>query len=116
MNIRTKIGFIGCRNISDTYFKVAPGLENLEAVACSDLDPDRARAQAAKHGLPRARRPEELLADPEVQIAVNLTPPGVHTGIARRAPEAGKSVYKGCHPSLSSACERPAPLPGGRLD
>jgi predicted dehydrogenase len=90
---RTKIGFVGCGNISDTYFKVAQSFPTLDVMACADVNMDRARSQAAKHGLPRACTPEALLADPEIQIVVNLTPPGAHAEIALAALEAGKSVY-----------------------
>jgi predicted dehydrogenase len=91
--MKTKIGFIGCGNISDTYFKVAQTFENLEGVACADMDMARAKTQAAKHGLPRACTPQELLSDPDIKIVVNLTPPGVHAQIALAALDAGKSVY-----------------------
>ncbi len=50
---RTRIGFIGCGNISDTYFRVARSFDQLEVVACADHSLERARAQAAKYGLPR---------------------------------------------------------------
>ena len=93
MTAKTKIGFVGCGNISDVYFKMSQSFENLEVLACTDLDMQRARAQAAKHGLPRACTLQEMLADPEIQIIVNLTPPGAHADIARQALEAGKSVY-----------------------
>lgn len=90
---KTKIGFVGCGNISDVYFSVAQTFENLQVEACTDLDMARARSQAAKHGLPRACSLEELLGDPEIQIVVNLTPPSAHAEIALAALEAGKSVY-----------------------
>ena len=80
-------------NISDTYFRVARSFDQLEVVACADHSLDRARAQAAKYGLPRAPAPRELLADPEIQIVVNLTRPDAHAEIALAALQAGKSVY-----------------------
>jgi len=93
MATRTKIGFIGCGNVSNLYFKVAKSFDNLEVTACADADMDRAQTQAERYGLPRACTAEALLADPEIKIVVNLTPPGAHAQIALRALAAGKSVY-----------------------
>jgi predicted dehydrogenase len=90
---KTKIGFIGSGNVSNLYYKVAQSFDVLEVSACADLNLEMAKAQAAKFGLPRACTPEELLADPEIQIVVNLTPPSAHAEIATAALEAGKSVY-----------------------
>ena len=92
---RTKIGIIGCGNISEIYCLNAARFPNTEVVACADIDPQRAKARAAKHGVPKALSVEDLLADPEVQIAVNLTVPTVHAEISRRVLEAGKHVYSG---------------------
>jgi predicted dehydrogenase len=62
-------------------------------VACSDLVPERAEAQAETFGLPKAYTPEELLADEEVEIVLNLTVPVVHAEISMAVLEAGKHVY-----------------------
>jgi predicted dehydrogenase len=90
---KTKIGFIGCGNISDVYVRVAQSFESLEVLACADRHIERATALAARYGLPRACTPDALLADPEIQIVVNLTPPTAHAEIALAALEAGKSIY-----------------------
>lgn len=89
----TNIGFIGCGNISDVYVRVAQSFDVLEVVACADRHIERAQALAAKYKLPRAYLPEDLLADPEIEIVVNLTPPAPHAEIALAALAAGKSVY-----------------------
>ncbi len=90
---RTKIGFVGCGNVSNLYFKVARSFDNLEVAACADADVKRAKTQAEKYGLRQACTVEALLADPAIEIVVNLTPPGAHAQIALAALEAGKSVY-----------------------
>src|SRR5690606_1378664 len=46
-----------------------------------------------EYGVPKACSVEELLADPEIEIVVNLTVPNAHASVARAAIEAGKSVY-----------------------
>ncbi len=90
---RTKIGIIGCGNISGIYFEVTRTFDILEVAACADLVMDRARQKAAQYQVPTACSVEELLADPEIKIVVNLTTPGSHSQVALQALEAGKSVY-----------------------
>jgi len=93
MDKKIKIGVIGCGNISGIYFEQAKTFDILEVAACADLVMERAREKAAKHGVPRACSVDELLADPEIQIVVNLTTPGSHAQVALASLQAGKSVY-----------------------
>ena len=88
-----RIGVIGCGNISAVYFKAGQALDILDVVACADLDMDRARARAAECDVPRACTVEELLADPEVEIVLNLTIPRAHGEVGLAALESGKHVY-----------------------
>ncbi len=55
--------------------------------------PDRAHAQAEAYGVPKACTPEELLADEEVEVVLNLTVPAVHADVSMAALRAGKHVY-----------------------
>ncbi len=89
----TKIGIIGCGNISGIYLKMAHTFPILEVKAVSDLIPERSRNRAAEFGVPNVYTDEELLADPEISIVVNLTTPDAHAEVAFQALEAGKSVY-----------------------
>jgi predicted dehydrogenase len=89
---RTRVGIIGCGSISGIYFKTMSAMANLQVIRCADLIAERAEAAAKEHGC-RAVSPEELLADPEVLIVVNLTPPSAHASIAKAAIAAGKNVY-----------------------
>jgi predicted dehydrogenase len=88
-----KVGIIGCGNISGIYFENCRRFKNLEVVACADLDLERAKAQAEKYGVARVLTPEQLLADPEVEVVINLTIPSAHAAVALAAVEAGKHVY-----------------------
>lgn len=89
----TKIGIIGCGNISGIYFQAGKTFEILDIVACADMIPERAQARAAEFGVPRACTVDELLADPDIRIVVNLTIPLAHAEIALRTLEAGKCAY-----------------------
>jgi predicted dehydrogenase len=89
----TKIGIIGCGNISGIYLKNSQLFEILDTVACADLYIDRAKTKAGEFNVPKACTVEELLADPEIQIVVNLTIPKAHADIAVAALDAGKCVH-----------------------
>ena len=89
----TKIGIVGCGNISGIYLEAGRVFDILEIVACADLLPERASAKAAEYHIPKACSAEELLADPEIEIVVNLTIPRAHAEVALAALQAGKSVH-----------------------
>jgi predicted dehydrogenase len=88
-----KLGIVGCGNISGIYCQNAQKLEALDLVACADLIPERAQARAAEFGIAKACSTEELLADPHIEIVLNLTIPIAHAEVAFAALKAGKSVY-----------------------
>jgi len=88
-----KVGVIGCGAISGAYFSQCPKFEMLEVAACADLLPERAAAKAAEFAIPRACTVEELLADPSIEIVINLTIPKAHYSVAMAAVRAGKSVW-----------------------
>ncbi len=90
---KVKVGVIGCGKISDVYFQAGKIFDILDIVACADLDGVRAKAKAEHYTISHAYSVEELLADPEIEIVVNLTIPNAHADIALQAIHAGKSVY-----------------------
>ena len=92
MASETRVGIIGCGNISGIYLTNCRKLPGLELVACADLDMRRAEAKAAEHGI-RAATVDELLADPAIDLVVNLTIPAAHAEVNNRALAAGKHVY-----------------------
>ncbi|MFD0711410.1 Gfo/Idh/MocA family protein [Paenibacillus sp. GCM10027626] len=91
---KVKTGIIGCGNISSIYLENTTRMfDSLEVCAVADLDMERARAKAAEYGVPRACTAEELLADPDIELVINLTVPQVHAKVCLSALEAGKHVY-----------------------
>lgn len=88
-----KLGIVGCGNISSIYCQNAQKLEALELVACADLVPERAQKRAEEFSIPKACSTEELMADPEIEIVLNLTVPKAHEEVALAAVAAGKNVY-----------------------
>ena len=86
------IGVIGCGNISSAYFRLGPSFRRLNFTACADINPDAAKAQAEKFDL-KPMSIEDLLADPSIDIVVNLTIPDAHFGVSKQILEAGKHAY-----------------------
>ena len=87
-----KVGLIGCGNISDAYLRNAKVFPNLQFTACADARECVAKEKAEKYGL-RFLSVADLLADPEIDVILNLTTPQSHTEIDRMALNSGKHVY-----------------------
>ena len=93
-----RVGLIGCGTISDIYLTNGTRrYAGYEIVAVADLMRERAEEKAAQYGIPRVLTPDELIADGEVEVVLNLTIPEVHYELNRAALEAGKAAY----------CEKP---------
>lgn len=90
---KTKIGVVGCGNICGIYFENTKTFDILEVKSCADIINERAIEKAAKYNIPYVVSVDEMLADPEIEIVLNLTPPAVHSLIALASLKAGKSVY-----------------------
>ena len=94
-----RIGILGAARITPVaLLKPARQVPEAEVVAVAARDPERARAFARKHGIPRtAAGYEALLDDPDIDAIYNPLPNGLHGAWTIRAIEAGKHVL----------CEKP---------
>ena len=88
-----KTAVVGCGNISDIYLKANRKFDILDIVAVADLVPERAQAKAAEHEIPRVATVDEIVADDQIELVVNLTVPKAHAEVNLAALEAGKSAY-----------------------
>ena len=86
------VGIIGCGNISTTYFSLSPLFKGLKVLACADINMDAARARAEEYKV-KAQTIDELLANDEIDVIVNLTIPDAHFPVSKRILEAGKHAY-----------------------
>jgi predicted dehydrogenase len=87
------VGVIGAGVISDEYLTNLTAFPDLRVLTVADLDLARAAAQAEKYGVPRSGSAADLLADPEIELVVNLTIPAAHVDVGLAALDAGKSVW-----------------------
>jgi predicted dehydrogenase len=88
-----RVGIVGVGKISDIYLQADRKFDIFKTVACTDLDYSRAQAQAAAYNIRAVPSVADLLADPEIELIINLTVPHAHAEVALAALEAGKSVY-----------------------
>ena len=86
------VGVIGCGMISDWYFKAASRFKQMRIIACGDLKAELAKKQGETYSIP-VKSCDEIYADPEIELILNLTPQKAHYAVSRRALENGKHVY-----------------------
>ena len=89
----TNVAILGCGMISGAYAPTIAEFAHLDLVACADVDPARATEVAERHGIPEVCTIDELLAHPEVEVIVNLTPASAHEAVTGAILEAGKAAY-----------------------
>lgn len=87
-----RVGIVGCGAIAGAYLTTFATLEAIRLVAVADLDAARAQTVADEQGV-RALTVEQIMADDEVDLILNLTIPAAHASVALQAITAGKSVY-----------------------
>jgi predicted dehydrogenase len=93
MNKPVRVGVIGCGAISGAYLGMAKNFPIVEMAAVADMDNEKAKAAAATFGIGKVCSVDELIADPSIEIVLNLTVPKAHVPIALRVIEAGKHTY-----------------------
>jgi predicted dehydrogenase len=88
----TVIGIIGCGDISEAYLKGAARSQLIRVKSCADVRAEAAEAKASAYGI-AAVPADALLADPDIEIVINLTVPLAHGPVSRQIITAGKHVY-----------------------
>ncbi|MDR2600361.1 MAG: Gfo/Idh/MocA family oxidoreductase [Oscillospiraceae bacterium] len=94
---KVKVGIIGCGNISGIYLdNLTKKFHNVEPIAVADKVNEKAINSAKKYDI-LSCSVDELLANVEIDIVLNLTTPESHFDINMASLLAGKHVY----------CEKP---------
>lgn len=88
-----KIGVIGCGYVFDHYMATWARHPGLTLKGVADRDSARRDVVAQTYKLKAYASNEELLADPEIAVVVNLTSIESHVEVTRAALNAGKHVY-----------------------
>jgi len=97
------VGIVGCGMIARQYASsMSARPDKVRLVGGYDTAPERARQLMNDHGAKAFDSYDDLLADREVQIVVNLTIQQVHADVTAQALEAGKHV----HSEKPLACSR----------
>lgn len=92
-NNQIKVGIIGCGNISTAYVNGCRLFDILQVTAVADILPEVAQAKAEEHNIPNVYTVEALLAEPDIDMVINLTIPSVHAEVSLAAIKAGKHLY-----------------------
>lgn len=90
---KVRVGIIGCGAISGAYLQHAYSFPILEIVACADINLTAAQNKATEFGVAKACSVDELLADPAIDVVLNLTIPKAHAEVALKSISAGKHIY-----------------------
>ena len=87
-----KIGLIGCGNISETYFNCQKIFNNFEITTCSDINQEAADKSAKEYNV-KVQTNDELMANQEIDLILNLTPPSSHKDIIVKSLLSGKHCF-----------------------
>ena len=91
---KLRVGVIGIGDISNVYLNNLKKYDAVEVVACASRGLEKAQRKATEHGIPKAYASGmELIADPDIDIILNLTTPQAHYEYNLAALKAGKHVY-----------------------
>ena len=88
-----RVALAGAGNIAARYAAAIAATEPLELAGATDPVAGRARALVDAHGGRAYASLDELLADPDVDTVVNLSPPQAHHAVSAAALDAGKHVH-----------------------
>ena len=95
-----KVGIIGAGFMGKLHAACYPHVKDAQLVRVADIDFDRAQEIAKIHNTSATRNPDEIIADPEVDIVDVCVPTYLHAEYVIKAAQAGKHVL----------CEKPIAL------
>jgi predicted dehydrogenase len=88
-----RAAIVGCGDIAERYATRIEALEPLTLVGVTDVLTDRAEKLARLFDVRRYGTLDDVLADENVELVVNLTVPASHAIVTAAALEAGKHVH-----------------------
>lgn len=92
-NKKLRVGIAGCGNIAGPYAKTMKNYEQIELIGTTDVMQDRAEQLAATFDGKAYATLDEMLADPNIDLVVNLTIHHAHPEVITKCLNAGKHVH-----------------------
>ena len=90
---KVKTAVVGCGMISEIYLKnMTSAFEILDVVGCCDIIAERMEKRATQFGI-RQMKIEEILADKNIELVLNITDPVNHHLVSSQVLNAGKNLY-----------------------
>ena len=102
MNKAYKVGLIGCGHINETYFRAHEYFNNFKIIKCADIKESAAKNCANIYNI-ESVSVDDLLADNQIEVILNLTPPQSHYEVTKKTLLAGKHSY--CEKPLATKFE-----------
>ena len=91
---KMKTAVIGCGMISNIYIRNLKRMFSIiDLAAVCDMRQESAEKQAQVYGIERVMTMEEIAADPDIELVINLTPAFAHYDVIRQMLLAGKHVW-----------------------
>ena len=87
------VGLIGCGHISETYFRSRDYFNNINIIACADINSNASKKCAKEFNI-KSQSVEEILLNPEIDIILNITIPQAHYEVSKKALEKGLNIKK----------------------
>lgn len=100
------VALIGCGHVAGKYVAQLRGYRSVRLLGVASRRPEQAAQFAAAHGLEAYRSVAALLADPAVDIVVNLTRHTAHAAVTEQCLRAGKHVHSEKPLAMTSAGAR----------
>ena len=86
------VGLIGCGNIAETYFRSQEYFNNINFIACADIN-NKAAQKCGHENKIQPLSVEEILRHDEIDIILNLTIPQAHYEVSKKILQNQKHVY-----------------------
>ena len=96
------VGLIGCGHISETYFRSQSYFNNINLIACADINEKTALESAKKYNIKNISI-DQLFVSKDIDIILNLTTPQAHYATIKKTLLSGKHSY--CENPLSTNYE-----------
>jgi predicted dehydrogenase len=88
-----RVAIVGCGNIAGPYARTIKPYSQLELMGATDIDLARAQALVEQYGGRVYHNLEEMLADPNIDLIINLTIHHAHPAVITQCLNAGKHVH-----------------------